>query len=382
MLFFVKGNMMSEITVRKVSTKNELNEFIKFPWKIYKDDKHWVPPLLMEQKTLLNKEKNPFFKAADADYFLAFRNGKIVGRIAAIKNDLHIKYHNDESGQFGFFECINDQQVANALFDKTKKWMKEKGLKFMKGPANPSSNDIYGMLIEGFDDSPRLLMPYNPEYYIKLCENYGMKKGKDMFAWKIVNEKLMASEKLKRGQELVRKRYNLKISQLDMKTFQKDLEKFKYVYNKAWAPNWGFVPMTEEQIDAMAKDMKPLAEPSLVLFGEIEGKLVGAALVMLDYNYIFRTMNGRLFPFNFIKLFTQKKKIKWARILTLGIIPEFQKRGLDAVFYWEIVNRAANIGIRLGEASWVLEDNDMMNRGLELMNGERYKRYRIWEVEV
>lgn len=378
----MKGNMMSEITVKKVSSKSDLNEFIKFPWKIYKGDVHWVPPLLMEQKTLLDKQKNPFFKAAEADYFLAYRNGEIIGRIAAVKNDLHLKYHTDDSGQFGFFECINDQQVANALFDAAKNWMKEKGLKFMKGPANPSSNDIYGMLIEGFDDSPRLLMPYNPEYYIKLCENYGMKKGKDMFAWKIVNEKLMASEKLKRGQELVRKRYNLKISQLDMKNFQKDLEKFKYVYNKAWAPNWGFVPMTEEQIDAMAKDMKPLAEPSLVLFGEIDGQLVGAALVMLDYNYIFRTMNGRLLPFNFLKLFTQKKKIKWARILTLGIIPEFQKRGLDAVFYWEIVNRAANIGIRLGEASWVLEDNDMMNRGLELMNGERYKRYRIWEVGV
>lgn len=373
---------MQEITVKKVSTKNELDQFIKFPWKIYKNDKYWVPPLLMEQKTLLDKQKNPFFKAASADYFLAYRNNEIVGRIAAIKNDLHLKYHNDDSGQFGFFECINDQQIANALFDAAKNWMKEKGLKFMNGPANPSSNDIYGMLVEGFDDSPRLLMSYNPEYYIKLCENYGMKKGKDLFAWKIVNEKLMASEKLKRGQELVRKRYNVKITQLDMKNFQKDLEKFKYVYNKAWAPNWGFVPLTEEQIDAMAKDMKPLAEPSIVLFGEIEDKLIGAALVMLDYNYIFRTMNGRLLPFNFLKLFTQKKKIKWARILTLGIIPEFQKKGLDTIFYWEIVTRAAEIGIRLGEASWVLEDNDMMNRGLELMNAERYKRYRIWEVEV
>jgi len=373
---------MQEIIVKKVSTKSELSQFIKFPWKIYKDDKRWVPPLLMEQKALLNKHKNPFFKFADAEYFLAFRDDEIVGRIAAIKNDLHLKYHSDDSGQFGFFECINDQKVANALFDAAKKWMKEKGLKFMNGPANPSSNDIYGMLVEGFDDSPRLLMPYNPEYYINLCENYGMKKGKDMFAWKIVNEKLMESEKLKRGQLLVRKRYNLKISHLDMKNFQEDLEKFKYVYNKAWAPNWGFVPLTEEQIDAMAKDMKPLAEPSLVLFGEIEGKLIGAALVMLDYNYIFRTMNGRLFPFNFIKLFTRKKKIKWARILTLGIIPEYQKKGLDTIFYWEIVTRAAKIGIRLGEASWVLEDNDMMNRGLELMNAERYKRYRIWETEL
>jgi len=378
----MEGIVMQEITVKSVSNKSELNQFIKFPWKIYKNDKHWVPPLLMEQKALLNKQKNPFFKAAEGDYFLAYRNGETVGRIAAVKNEIHLKYHIDNSGQFGFFESIDDQQVANALFDAAKSWIKEKGLKYMRGPANPSSNDIYGMLVEGFDDSPRILMPYNPEYYIKLCEGYGMKKAKDLFAWKLVNEKLMASEKLKRGQELVRKRYNMKISQLDMKNFQRDLEKFKYVYNKAWAPNWGFVPMTEEQIDAMAKDMKPIAEPSLVLFGEIEGKLIGAALVMLDYNFIFKQMNGRLLPFNFLKLFTQKKNIKWARILTLGIIPEHQKKGLDTIFYWEIVNRAAKIGIRLGEASWVLEDNEMMNRGLELMNAERYKRYRIWEFEV
>ena len=373
---------MNNISVKKVSTKSELNNFIKFPWQIYKGNKYWVPPLLMEQKVLLDKKKNPFFKAAEAEYFLAYREDEIVGRIAAIKNDIHLKYHNDESGQFGFFESIDDQEVANALFDKARSWIKEKGLKYMRGPANPSSNDIYGMLIEGFDDSPRLLMPYNPEYYIKLCENYGMRKGKDLYAWKLVNERLMESEKLRRGQELVRKRYDLKISQLDMKNFAKELDKFKYVYNKAWAPNWGFVPMTSEQIDAMAKDMKPLAEPSLVIFGEIDGKLIGAALVMLDYNFIFKQMNGRLFPFNFIKLFTQKKKIKWARILTLGIIPEYQKKGLDTIFYWEIVNRAAEIGIRLGEASWVLEDNDMMNRGLELMNANRYKTYRIWDYSV
>jgi len=373
---------MQEIIVKQVSNKSELNQFIKFPWKIYKDDKYWVPPLLMEQKTLLNKQKNPFFKNAEAEYFLAYRNGEIVGRIASVKNELHLKYHNDSSGHFGFFECINDQQIANALFDRAKSWLKDKGLKYMKGPANPSSNDIYGMLVEGFDDSPRLLMSYNPRYYITLCENYGMKKAKDMYAWKIVHDIILSSEKLKRGQELVKKRYNLKITQLDMKNFQKDLAKFKYVYNKAWAPNWGFVPMTEEQIDAMAKDMKPLAEPSLVLFGEIGDKLVGAALVMLDYNQIFINMNGRLFPFNFIKLFIQKKKINWARILTLGIIPEYQKKGLDTIFYWEIIHRAAALGIHLGEASWVLEDNEMMNRGLELMKADKYKRYRIWEIEV
>ncbi|HCY77816.1 MAG TPA: hypothetical protein DHV28_18050 [Ignavibacteriales bacterium] len=373
---------MQDLTIRKVESKSDLNTFIKCQWNFYKNDPNWVPPLLMERKTLLNKEKNPFFKSASADYFLAVKNGKIVGRIAAIKNDIHLKYHNDDSGFFGFFECINDQKVANALFDTAKKWLKEKGLKRMLGPANPSSNDEWGMLLEGFDDAPRMLMTYNPKYYLDLCANYGMTKAKDLFAYKLENHKVMSSEKLKRVQQIAKDRYRLKISQLDMKNFAKGLEKVKYVYNKAWAPNWGFVPLSDAQIDAMAKDLKQLVEPSLVLFGEIDNQLIGFALVMLDYNQIFKEMNGRLLPFNFLKLYTKKKQISWARIITLGIIPEHQKKGLDAVFYWEIVNRAHAVGIDLGEASWILEDNEMMNRGAIVMGGDLYKKYRIWQTEL
>jgi hypothetical protein len=252
----------------------------------------------------------------------------------------------------------------------------------MLGPANPSSNDEWGMLLEGFEDSPRLLMTYNPKYYLDLCANYGMTKAKDLLAYKLENHKVMGSEKLKRVQQIARDRYRLKITQLDMKNFAKELEKVKIVYNKAWAPNWGFIPLTEAQIDAMAKDLKSLVEPSLVLFGEIDNNLVGFALVMLDYNYVFKQMNGRLLPFNFIKLFTEKKKIKWARVITLGIIPEHQKKGLDAVFYWEIVNRAHAVGSDLGEASWILEDNDMMNRGAVVMGGTAYKKYRVWQADL
>jgi GNAT superfamily N-acetyltransferase len=373
---------MDNIEIKKVETKSDLNTFIKCQWNFYKNDPNWVPPLLMERKTLLNKDKNPFFKTAEADYFIAYKGNEIVGRIAAIKNDIHLKYHQDQTGFFGFFECINEQKVANALFDTAKNWLKERGLVTMRGPANPSSNDEYAMLYKGFDDTPRLLMTYNPKYYNDLCENYGMVKAKDLLAYKLENHKVMASEKLKRVQNLAKDRYRLKITQLDMKNFKKELEKVKIVYNKAWAPNWGFVPMSDEQIDAMAKDLKPLVEPSLVLFGEIDNQLVGFALVMLDYNQIFKNMNGRLFPINFLKLYTQKKKIKWARIITLGLIPEHQKKGLDSVFYWEIVNRAHAIGIDLGEASWILEDNDMMNRGAVVMGGDPYKTYRIWEAKI
>jgi hypothetical protein len=334
----------------------------------------------MDRKKLLSTEKNPFFKHAEIQLFLAYKNNEIVGRIAAIKNDLHNQIHNDKVGFFGFFECINDQEVANSLFDSAKQWLKEKGLETMRGPANPSSNDEYGMLVDGFNDSPRILMTYNPEYYLALCENYGLQKAKDLYAWKLESEKVLSSEKLKRVANIAQQRSGLRIYQLDMKKFDSELEKVKYVYNKAWAPNWGFVPLTDEEIDAMAKDLKAIVEPSLVLFGEIDGKLVGFALVMLDYNYIFKSMNGRLFPFGIIKLFTQKKKIPWSRIITLGVIPEYQRRGLDAVFYYEIVTRAAKINIFLGEASWVLENNDMMIRGLEVMNANPYKKYRIYEI--
>lgn len=369
-------------SIVRVTSQADLMKFIKFPWKIYSNDPYWVPPLIMDRKKLLDTSKNPFFKHAEIQLFLAKKNNEIVGRIAAIKNDLHNLHHNDKVGFFGFFECMNDQQTANLLFDSAKQWLEEKGMNAMRGPANPSSNDEYGMLIEGFNDSPRILMTYNPKYYINLCENYGFVKAKDLNAFKLETDKVLSSEKLKRVADIAQQRSGLKIYQIDMKKFYSELDKVKYVYNKAWAPNWGFVPMTEEEIDAMAKDFKAIIEPSLLLFGEIDGKLVGFALVVFDYNFIFKKMNGRLFPFGIIKLLTQKKKIPWARIITLGIIPEYQKRGLDAVFYYEIVTRAAKLNIFLGEASWVLEDNDMMNRGLEVMNAHAYKKYRIYEIPI
>jgi GNAT superfamily N-acetyltransferase len=371
---------MSIVEVSPVNSKSDLLSFIKLPWKIYEENPYWVPPLIMDRKKLLNKKINPFFKHGDAEYFLAYKDSQPVGRIAAIQNDLHNKYHNDKVGFFGFFDSINDQEVANQLFDAAKNWLKKKGFDTMRGPANPSSNDEYGMLISGFDDPPRLLMNYNHEYYISLCEKYGLTKAKDLLAYKLTAEKVFQSEKLKRVADLAAKRSGIKIYSLNIKDFKKDLDKVKYIYNKAWALNWGFVPLTDEEIDHMAKDLKPLVEPSLVLFGEINNQLVGFALTMPDYNQIFKEMNGRLFPFNFLKLWTKKKNITWSRIITLGLVPEFQRKGLDAVFYWEIVNRAKNIGITLGEASWILEDNDMMNRGAEALNAEVYKKYRIWEM--
>jgi hypothetical protein len=375
---------MNDIKIFPVRSEKDRMRFIKIQWKFYKNDRYWVPPLIMDRKKMLDTNKNPFYQHAEIEMFLAERNGELVGRIAAIKNDLHNRTHNDKVGFFGFFECLNDQAVANSLFDAAKEWLKSKGFDTMRGPANPSSNDEWGMLLEGFDDEPRLLMTYNPRYYLDLCENYGLHKIKDLNAWKLESDKVLSSDKLRRVQEIAKKRAGLKITSLDLKNFDQELEKIKYVYNKAWAPNWGFVPMTDAELEAMAKDLRPLVESELVFFGEIDNKLIGFALTIRDYNQIFKSMNGHLFPFNFLKLYTQKKKVAWSRIITLGIIPEYQKRGLDAVFYWETVNRARALGIMFGEASWILEDNEMMNRGAGegVMNGELYKKYRIYDIKI
>ncbi|HET56298.1 MAG TPA: hypothetical protein ENN33_13935 [Ignavibacteria bacterium] len=373
---------MSSVEIITVNSKSDLKKFLKFPWLIYKDNLNWVPPLLYDIKKVLNKKKNPFFNHADMELFFAVKEGSVVGRIAAIKNDLHNKEHNDKIGFFGFFESINDQDVANKLFDTAAQWISEKELTAMRGPANPSVNDVYGLLIDGFDDPPRILMPYNPKYYIDLMDNYGFKKAKDLYAWKISKEKMETNDKIKRVADIALRRSNATIRPLNMKDFNNELEKVKFVYNKAWEPNWGFVPLTDEEIDALAADLKPLVDPNLVLFLEIENKTVGFALTMPDYNFIFKEMNGRLFPFNFIKLFTKRKTIPWARILILGVIPEFQKRGLDAALYYEIMVRAKKRNIVRGEASWILEDNTMMNRGAETMNGDLYKKYRVYEKEL
>ncbi|MCB0747397.1 MAG: GNAT family N-acetyltransferase [Ignavibacteriae bacterium] len=373
---------MEQITIKNIDV-SEIRAFLKFAFKVYKDDPNWVPPLFLDKMKILNKNKNPFFKeSGDIELFMAYRNGEPVGRIAAIKNDLHNKIHNENIGFFGFFECINDQEVANKLLDTAKEWLKKFNFNIMRGPANPTSNDEYGALLDGFDDSPRLLTSYNPKYYLNLFDGYGLKKAKDLYAYDIQNKEMIKNEKIRRVAEIVKSRYGLKIRSVNMKKFKDELEIFKTIYNKTWEANWGFVPMSDAEIDAAAADLKPLINPDLVFFAEINDEPIGVVLAMPDYNEIFKTMKGRLFPFQFLKLYTQKKKITWARIIALGVIPEYQKKGIDGALYYESLVRAAKHGIMQGEASWILEDNMMMNRGAETMNGTIYKKYRIYDIEI
>lgn len=373
---------MSNIKIVPIENKADIKKFVKFQWKVYEGNPYWVPPLLMDRYKILSREKNPFFQHGDMQLFLAYQGNEIVGRIAAIKNDLHNSTHNDKVGFFGFFECLNNQEAANKLFDAAKEWLKSKGFDKMRGPYNPTVNDDNGMLIEGFDDQPRILMPYNPQYYLDLCNNYGFVKAKDLYAYDISHDEMLKNDKIGRVAKIAMERSKMTLRTLDMKNFKSEIDKVKYVYNKAWEVNWGFVPLTDAEMDALAEDLKQLVEPDLVIFGEVEGKTVGFALVLPDYNYVFKKMNGKLFPTGIFHLLFGKKAIKWVRIIILGLVPEFQKKGLDASFYNYIVHKAADHGWYHGEASWILEDNEMMNKGAETMNGTLYKKYRIYEIDV
>jgi GNAT superfamily N-acetyltransferase len=373
---------MDEIKVWRVSGKRDLTQFIKFQWKVYKGNEFWVPPLIAERKKILDQSKNPFYRHAEMELFLAERGGRLAGRIAAIVNHLHNSFHNENVGFFGFFESARDQAVATALLDAAREWLRSKGVATMRGPANPSSNDDWGLLIDGFQESPAIMMPYNPPYYSQLFEAYGLKKVADLFAY-VLQKDQMEMGRAVRLAELVRQRTTARIRTLDMRNFTRDVELVKQVYNSAWSSNWGFVPMTDEEIEYLAADLKQIVDPDLALFAEVNGRVVGFALALPDFNQVLKRIpSGRLFPFGLLKILRYRSKIDSVRLLITGVIKQYQRRGIDAVLYTEILERAAVKRIYRGEASWILESNKMMNGGLEAMNAKRTKTYRIYETGI
>ena len=372
---------MNPVSVRPVLSKRDEVAFIKFQWKIYEGNSYWVPPLLMDRKKLIDRKNNPFYKHAEMELFLAERNGEIVGRIGAIVNDNHNKEHNEKIGFFGFFECIDDQSVANALFDAAKQWLKERNLTAMRGPASPSVNDEYGLLVDGFDKPPAVLMTYNPVYYQRLIENYGFAKAKDLYAYYVHKDKVF-SEKMTRISELVKKREGVVFRSLNMKDFDNEVRLIRELYNKGWQRNWGEVPMTEEEFQYVAKDLKPVVNPELVIIAEVKGKPVGFGMSLPDLNIIMKdNKKGHLLPF-LIRLLLFRKKIDFIRIIILGVIPEYLNSGIGGVLFYETGRRSVEQGCPHGEASWVVEDNVMMNRGAKLMQGERTKTYRVYQVPL
>jgi GNAT superfamily N-acetyltransferase len=336
--------------------------------------------------TLLSRTKNPFFEHADAEYFIAERDGVVVGRIAAISNRLHNEIHGDQVGFFGFFECIDDQPVADALLTAAADWCRALGHDVLRGPASFSVNDECGLLVDGFDTPPTLMMPHNPRYYVPLLERGGFTKAKDLWVYQGGSEEryVPVPERLARATELIRQRQGITLRALNMKDFEGEVERIKELYNSAWEKNWGFVPMTEREIDHLAEQFKPVVIPELVPMAEKDGKLIGFGIALPDLNVVFRkNRSGRLFPMILKLLWALKtRRIRRARILLLGVLPEHQGKGIDAMLYHWIWTKSGERRIYWGEAGWILEDNPAMNAGLEKMTFRVYKTYRLYDRRI
>lgn len=374
------------VRIRTASSRKERLEFIRMVWELYKDIPQWVPPIEMDRMRLIDTDKNPFYKHASLKLFLAERDGRIVGRIAAITNAVHNQLYSDRVGFFGFFESVNDQDVANTLFNAAADWLRAEGMTEVRGPISPSMNDEVGLLVDGFDEAPAAMMPYSPAYYVELIERAGFSGTKDLLAWALQYPDVM-TDKLVRVTAAVKQRSKVSVRSMSMKHFATEVDHIKRIYNEAWQPNWGFVPMSDEEMNLMAYEMKQIIDPDLVLFAEKDGVPIGFALAVPDINQALTAgtaipPGARNLPTAIMNLMTKKKQIKQMRVITLGVVPKYQGQGIDAMLYREITERGVAKGMDSGEASWVLEDNTMMNRAAEMMQARASKRYRIFERSI
>ncbi len=372
---------MPPLIIRTVRSNSDRDRFIRLQWTMNAHLEHWVAPLLQERRKLMDKKKNPFFLHSDAEFFIAERDGTPVGRIGAILNVNHNREHGENIGFFGFFECVDDVDVARELFAAAEEWLRSKKVVAVRGPASPSVNDEYGLLIEGFGETPAIMMPYNPPYYARLIEGSGYAKAKDLYAYGLHQNTFM-SEKMLRVAERLREREALTIRPLNMDDFPAEVERIRALYAAAWQHNWGAVPLTKEEFDALAKDLKSVIKPGLVLFAESAGVPVGFALSLPDYNQAFRYNRKGWLLTALLCLVFLRKKIDRVRILVLGVLPDRLRTGAGTLLMFETGRRANAMGYPGGEASWVLEDNVMMNRAAGLMSGTRTKVYRIYEKSL
>ena len=368
-----------ELQVEEVKNHQDLMTFIRFPWEIYKGDPYWVPPLIKDQ-LLKFSPKHPFHSHAEMILFLAYRGGKIVGRIAGIIDHHYVEFHQEKVGFFGFFESIPDAEVAGILLSSVADWLKGHGMEKMAGPMNPSTNDECGLLIEGFDAPPCLMMPYNPPYYPSLLEGFGLKKAMDLYAYWLA-QSFFHLDRLDRITERLRKREpQLHVRPINLRDFDNELKIVKGIYNQAWSKNWGFVPMTEEEINLLAKELKSLVVPDLILFAYWGEEPVGFSVSLPDYNQVLKHLNGKIGLLGGLKFLYYSRKIKTVRVMLLGVKQTFQKKGVEGLLYIETFKRGNRKGYHQGECSWILEENVLMQHGIEAMGGRRYKTYRIYET--
>jgi hypothetical protein len=375
------GMTSQDLRVEEVKNQQDLMAFIRFPWEMYKGNQYWVPPLIKDQLSKFSPT-HPFRAHSEMILLLAYRGGKIAGRITGIIDHHYIEFHQEKVGFFGFFESMPDAKVADTLLSRVADWLKGHGMEKMAGPMNPSTNDECGLLIEGFDSFPCLMMPYNPPIYPSLLEGFGLRKRMDLYAL-LLEESTFHLDRLDRITERLRKREpRLHVRPINLSRFDEELKIVKEIYNQAWSKNWGFVPMTDEEINLAAKELKPLVVSDLILFAYWEKEPVGFSVSLPDYNEVLRHLNGKIGLLGALKFLYYSKKIHKIRVMLLGVKHAFQKKGIEGLLYIETFRNGTKKGYHRAECSWILEENVLMQHGIEAMGGKRDKTYRIYEIAV
>ncbi len=372
------------LEIRETQNKKELHQFIDFPHDLYEGDSYYVPEIFMAQKDLLNKNKHPFHKQGEVTCFLAFDNEIIVGRIAAIKNPGYNAYHHSNIGFFGFYDYIESAQVAKALLDRVKSHLASEKYDTLMGPVNFSTNETAATLVDGFDSSPLIMMTYNKSYYDRIQKEIGLEKEMDLYAYYMPTASV--SQKSVKMYDLILerlKRKGITLRNISIKNIKAEADGMHKVYNKAWEKNWGFVPMSRTEMDFMISELKMIADERFCYIAEHNGEAIGFSISLPDINEISKGFKkGRLFPFNVFKLLLKKKSVSKVRIITMGVIAEYRRLGIEALFFARNIMTAQEIGLHGGEASWILESNAEMIASAEKLNAKRYKTYRIYKYDL
>ncbi|HDN05301.1 MAG TPA: N-acetyltransferase [Chloroflexi bacterium] len=378
---------MNPLVVKPVENIEDRKAFLSFPWKVYKDDPYWVPPIFSERLHFTDPKKNPFFEHSEAQLYMALRGDEIVGTIAAFTNGRHNEFQNENVGFFGFFEVLEDYEAAEALLKTAENWAREKGHTALRGPAQWNTNDECGLLVDGFDDSPRILMTYNPRYYVDFVEKAGFKYARDLWAYQLPVKDFMDNigERLEKITTKILERKKITLRRINMKIYDEEVAKVKLLYNEAWSQNWGFVPMTDGEFDQLADELHDILDPDLTYIAEKDGKTVGFSITLPDLNEpLLKAYPKPNSPewWTMLKLvwnWKVLKKVSWVRVLVLGVIPEYRTLGIDALFYYKSAQAAIKKGMKMSEMSWILDNNDKMNRPIIAMGAEVYKTYRFYE---
>ncbi len=377
--------MSNEIQIMPLSRNpRDVLRFLNVSYGIYRDDPNWVAPLLMDLKKVFT-EANPLFEHAVMQLWIAHRDGQDVGRIAGLIDHNHNRAANAPAAFFGFFESVNDPAVSRRLFETVFGWTRQAGLQRVLGPMNPTTNDECGLLIEGFDSPPVLMMTYNPRYYVTLVEADGFRKARDLLAFHMDLARIPMDRLSRIAAKIKQRNPNLVLRPVLRKTLEADLAKLKEVYNAAWQDNWGFVPMTDAEMHFMAERLKPLLMEGLIWLAEAGAEPVGFLLALPDYNIALKPLQGRLLTpkvFGFIPYLLGWKCPPRTRVVTLGVKEKFRAKGLESAMLIEGLKVGFDAGVRESEASWILEDNIAMCRMLEAIGGRVYKTYRIYERQV